>query len=70
MNKQQSILKLVFVISLVFVNKIFLENVFLDERFPNGLSLTISDAAQLIMLEKPKEIADQYLKFMNSLPTN
>ncbi len=42
----------------------------LDERFPNGLSLTISDAAHLIMLEKPKEIADQYLKFLNSLPAN
>lgn len=43
---------------------------FLDERFPIGLSLTISDAAHLIMLEKPKEIADQYLKFLNSLPAN
>jgi pimeloyl-ACP methyl ester carboxylesterase len=42
----------------------------LDERFPNGLSLTISDAAHLIMLEKPKEIADQYLNFLNSLPAN
>ena len=43
---------------------------FLDERFPNGLSLTISDAAHLIMLENPKEIADQYLTFLNSLPAN
>jgi len=42
----------------------------LDERFPNGLSLTISDGAHLIMLEKPKEVTEQYLIFLNALHSN
>jgi pimeloyl-ACP methyl ester carboxylesterase len=38
----------------------------LDKRFPNHVSLEIPDAAHLIMLEKPKEIADLYINFMRS----
>ena len=38
----------------------------LNKKFPNHISVEIADAAHLIMLEKPQEIADLYGSFMNS----
>ena len=38
----------------------------LNKKFPNHVSLEIADAAHLIMLEKPKEIADLYGSFINT----
>ena len=38
----------------------------LNKKFPNHVSVEISDAAHLIMLEKPKELADLYGSFINT----
>ncbi len=38
----------------------------LDQKYQNNYSSVISDAAHLVMLEKPVEIADLYIKFLRS----
>ena len=37
-----------------------------DKKFPNHSSYKLKDVAHLVMLEKPKEIADLYLQFLRS----
>ncbi len=37
-----------------------------DQKFPNHSSYDLKDVAHLVMLEKPKEIADLYLQFLRS----
>lgn len=37
-----------------------------DKKFPNHASYELKDVAHLVMLEKPKEIADLYLQFLRS----
>lgn len=37
-----------------------------EKKFPNHASYELKDVAHLVMLEKPKEIADLYLQFLRS----